>query len=77
MALDESQNNNAVLLSRHLTAANDVVSVHSSGAQMSNMLFEPIALNDVLVEPLLQILSGEVIVAGACSMVLGVRSVWQ
>jgi hypothetical protein len=44
---------------------------------MSNMLFEPIALNDVLVEPLLQLLSGEVIVAGACSMVLGVRSVWQ
>ena len=38
------------------------------------MLFEAIALNDVLVDPLMQMLSGG-IVAGAVSVVLGVRLV--
>ena len=40
--------------------------------QLSSLLFKNTALNDVLVEPLLQMLSGGMLVSGAVLLVLGV-----
>ena len=40
--------------------------------QVSSLMFEPTTLNDVLIEPLLQMLSGGMLVSGAVLLVLGV-----
>jgi len=40
--------------------------------QVSSLMFEPTALNDVLIDPLLQMLSGGILVSGAVLLVLGV-----
>ncbi len=40
--------------------------------QVSSLMFEPTALNNVLIEPLLQMLSGGMLVSGAVLLVLGV-----
>ena len=42
--------------------------------QVSSVVFEASALNDVLIEPLLQLLSGQMLISGTVSFVLGVRS---
>ena len=40
--------------------------------QVSSLIFEPSALNDVLIEPLFQMFSGGMLVSGAVLLVLGV-----